>query len=42
MYQSESKGSKLAGILFIGFFIFLCIGVGILGIYSGINDLVNT
>jgi len=42
MKTSESKNSKHGGILFLGFFFILCVGVGSLVIYSGISDFINT
>jgi len=42
MTASESKGSKIFGILFLGFFFFICVGVGAIAIYSGISDIIHT
>jgi len=42
MKKSESKGRMQGGLLFLGFFFFICVGVGAFVIYSGIKDIIHT
>ena len=42
MKKSANIGSKLAAILFVGFFLILCLTIGVGTIYLGIRDIVYT